>query len=222
MMWRRRFATWRHPKRRSSPVRSCKSMAAHCSAAERRRLGFIRTVAYRSYDQTEVAELVPQVSLRNGLAVGAIEEGFGKKRSQQVEMTGLRLVESGQQTIDDTQRRPWAQSESGPSLDGACVSVLSGGRLQRPHHRGAHGNHARCPVDGLSGIRRDSEPFFEEWMLGIDRIVLERAQACVQEDVAEADALATQIEEQLPTQRSSGRGCFGRARLVGVDGLVVR
>src|SRR2546423_3053102 len=197
MMWRRRFATWRHPKRRSSPVRSCKSMAARCSAAKRGWLGFIRTVAYRSYDQTEVAELVPQVSLRNGLAVGAIEQGFRKKRSQQVEVTGLRLVEPGQQPIDCTPRRPWAQSESGPSLDGASVSVAAGGRLQRPHHRGPHGNHARRPVDGPRGIRRDSQPFFEQCTPGLDRIVLERAQACVQEDVAEADALATQIEEQL-------------------------
>src|SRR5438094_6664115 len=101
----------------------------------------------RSQDQAEVAELVPEVSRCNGLSIGALEQRLVQERPQQVEVTGLRLVEASEQPIDNPQRRSGLQPESGPSLYGTDLAVTSGGRFQRPHHGGADGNHSRRAVD---------------------------------------------------------------------------
>jgi len=55
-------------------------------------------------DQAEVAELVPEVSGGNRLSVGTHEERLVEEGTQEVEVTGLRLVESGQQPVDRPQR----------------------------------------------------------------------------------------------------------------------
>src|SRR5437667_7144895 len=109
-------------------------------------------------------------------------------------MTGLRLVEAGQQSLDYTQRRSGLQTESGPSLHRTDLAVAPGGRLQRAHDGGAQGNHARRTVDSLSRGRVHGKPFFEQWMLGIDGIILERAQAGMQDNVGELDPVAAQFE----------------------------
>src|SRR5438094_10263336 len=109
-------------------------------------------------------------------------------------MTGLRLVEAGHQPLDYTQRRPGLQPESGPSLHRTDRAVAPGRRLQRAHDGGAHGDYARRTVDGLSRGRVHGKPFFEQWMLGVDGIILERAQAGMQDDVGELDPVAAQLE----------------------------
>src|SRR5712691_9925192 len=55
-------------------------------------------------DQAEVAELVPEVSCGNRLSVGTPEERLVEEGTQEVEVTGLRLVESRQQPVDRPQR----------------------------------------------------------------------------------------------------------------------
>src|SRR5438132_7521252 len=150
--------------------------------------------ARHSQDQAEIAELVPQVSGCDSLAVDTIEQRFVKECSEQIEVTGLRLVETGHQPIDYTQRRSGLQTESGPSLHGTDLAVAPGGCLQRANDGGAHGNHARRTVDSLSGGRVHGKPFFEQWMLGIDGIILERAQAGMQDEVGELDPVAAQLE----------------------------
>ena len=59
-------------------------------------------------------------------------------------------------------------------------------------------------------------------MLGIHGVILERAQAGVQNNVRELHPTPAQLEQQLPAERSSRRWCFGGARLVRIDRLVMR
>src|SRR6266851_6073827 len=67
----------------------------------------------------------------------------------------------------------------------------------------------------------DRKPLLEERMLGIDVVVLERAQARVQEDVGQLDAASLKREQEFPAERASGRRRLRGTGLSGEDRLVM-
>ena len=51
-------------------------------------------------DQIQIAELVPEIFSRDRFFVGRANLFCGQKCAQQIEMTRLRLVQTGEQSID--------------------------------------------------------------------------------------------------------------------------
>jgi hypothetical protein len=66
----------------------------------------------------DVAELVPEVPLREALGVGALEQQSPADGFEQQEVRGLGLVPSGQQTVDRPDAPFGGDDEVGPAVEG--------------------------------------------------------------------------------------------------------
>src|ERR1700680_1108653 len=83
--------------------------------------GIMTAAASRLEDEHGVAELVPEVSALADFVVGALEEALVDQCPEHIEMRGWRLVEAGEQRVDDPQARPRRDDQSRPPT--RCVHV---------------------------------------------------------------------------------------------------
>src|SRR5260221_5361015 len=66
-------------------------------------------------DEVQVAELVPEIVLPQGLRVGEAQVRAPRERFEHGEMAGLRLVERSQHASDGAQAARWRNVEARPT-----------------------------------------------------------------------------------------------------------
>ncbi len=178
----------------------------------------------RRQQQAAVAELVPQVARRLGLAVGGVDQRRPGHGLQQREVGRTRLVPAGDQAVDHAGRVLRPEHQAGPATAGGDGMPLDRVRccraLEGPRAGGADRDHPPArragQVDQVGGGLRDVEPLRQRGLA-----CLQRRHPGVQGDRRHRHAAGHQPGDQFGGERP-GRarhlrapGGAGEHRLVG-------
>lgn len=163
---------------------------------------------------------MPEVVLVEGGVVAVREVVARGQRFEHGEVAGLRLVEAGEQAVDDFEAALWVDDEARPAFARVADAMLVGDGFEGAHDGGAYGDDAAMvgagSVDDCGGVAGHAIPFF------VGRLVrFEASHAGVQDQRDDNNALGDQFGKQFGREGATRRGHFGAAQLGGVDGLVV-
>src|SRR5262249_18014802 len=156
---------------------------------------------------------------------GFLEEVLAREGREKSEVARARLVESGQQAVDDAKRNAPVDPQSGDARARLRLSaVLRRGSLQRSDDARPHRDHAAVLaarlLDRLDRRIRDVVALRkrEERIRGG---ITDRRESGGVSDRRERDPLFSEFPEQLPSQRQTGRRRLDRPWARAVGGLKV-